>query len=133
MRAVAAIANGGKLLSPSILKGGENKPSIDINLNPDYLKIVKEGMRDAVIKDYGVVKGLNSEQYAVGAKTGTAEIGIKKLTVNNWIEGFFPYDNPKYAFALIMEKGPSTNNIGSVYVMRQVFDWMAVNRAEYLK
>ena len=40
-------------------------------------------------------------QIVLGAKTGTAELGSKKQFVNSWITGFFPYDNPKYAFAVI--------------------------------
>ena len=47
--------------------------------------------------------------------------------------GFFPYDNPKYAFVVIMEKGPVENLVGASSVMRQVLDYMAVNKPEYLK
>jgi hypothetical protein len=32
-----------------------------------------------------------------------------------------------------MEKGPVHNLLGGTYVMRQLFDWMAVNTPEYLK
>ncbi len=133
VRGVSAIANGGKLLYPSILYGGEDKLTIDLNLNSDYLKIIKEGMHDTVIKDYGSARSLLSNDYTVAAKTGTAELGSKKQFVNSWAEGFFPYENPKYAFAVIMEKGPTGNTMGGIYVMRQVLDWMAIYRPEYLK
>ena len=58
---------------------------------------------------------------------------MAKKYVNAWSVGFFPYENPKYAFAVVMEKGPVENNIGGVYVMRQFFDWMYTNAPEYLK
>ena len=90
-------------------------------------------MHDGVIKDYGVSHGLNSLDYSVAAKTGTAELGVYKQFVNSWVTGFFPYENPKYAFVLIMEKGPVTNTTGALSVMRQVLDYMAANKPEYLK
>lgn len=133
VRAVGALANGGKLLEPNILLNQEVKVISDLKLNQADLKIVLDGMRDSVTKDYGVAKGLNSSSYSVAAKTGTAELGVYKQFVNSWITGFFPYENPKYAFVIIMEKGPVANTTGAVYVMRQVLDYMAANKSEYLK
>jgi penicillin-binding protein 2 len=131
VRAVSSIANGGKLMDPTILYGGNQYKFTQLNLNPDYFKIVREGMRLGVQE--GVAVGLNTGYLDMGAKTGTAELGSRKQFVNSWVTGFFPYDNPKYAFAVIMEKGPVTNTMGGVYVMRQVIDWMHVNEPEYLK
>jgi penicillin-binding protein 2 len=130
VRAVASIANDGKLLEPSILLGGNPEKFIQLNLNPDYFKLIREGMKLGV--EEGLAAGLNNGYVTVGAKTGTAELGISKKFVNSWIIGFFPYNNPKYAFAIIMEKGPVTNTMGGVYIMRQVFDWMYLNTPEYL-
>jgi len=133
VRAVSALANGGKLIEPTILLGEKSEKITNLNLNPAYLKIVKDGMRDGVTQDYGVAKGLNSVDYSVAAKTGTAELGVYKQFVNSWITGFYPYEDPKYAFVIIMEKGPVTNTTGALSVMRQVLDYMAVNKPEYLK
>ena len=136
VRSVASLANGGTLLDPKIIFG-ENSltdgTAVNLNLNQANLKIVRDGMRDGVIKDYGVAKGLNSVDYTVAAKTGTAELGVYKQFVNSWVTGFFPYEDPKYAFVIIMEKGPVTNTTGALSVMRQVLDYMAVNTPEYLK
>lgn len=129
VRATASIANNGKLLEPSILFGGNPEKFIQLDLKQDYFKIVKEGMKLAV--EEGVATGLNTGYLTLGAKTGTAELGSKKQFVNSWVTGFFPYDNPKYAFAVIMEKGPVNNTLGGVYVMRQVFDWMYLNTPDY--
>ncbi len=131
VRAVASIANGGKLLEPSILSGGNPDKFIQLNLDPADYKVVREGMKLGV--EEGVAVGLNTGYLSLGAKTGTAELGSKKQFVNSWVTGFFPYDNPKYAFAIIMEKGPVTNTMGGVYVMRQVLDWMHINTPQYLK
>jgi len=131
VRAVASIANGGKLLEPSIFFGGNPDKFVQLGFNQDYFKTVREGMKLGV--DSGIAIGLKSDFVSLGAKTGTAELGSKKQFVNSWVTGFFPYDNPKYAFAIIMEKGPVGNTMGALYVMRQILDWLSVNRYQYLK
>lgn len=132
VRAVASIANGGKLMDPSILYGGNPDKFINLNLNQDYLNVVREGMNMGT-QPGGVAQGLGVDYLKLAAKTGTAELGSKKQFVNSWVSGFFPYDNPQYAFTIIMEKGPVTNTIGGVYVMRQILDWMHQNKPDYLK
>lgn len=132
-RSVAAIANKGTLLTPTILdkKTHPTKTSVrEVTIDDGYFKIVQEGMREAV---FTVTAGaLNLPYVAVAAKTGTAELGVSKLLVNSWVTGFFPYDNPKYSFAIILEKGARTNQLGATYVMRQLLDWMKINSPEYL-
>ena len=142
-RAVGAIANSGKLLIPHLLlndtekparttvqSGGENQTSI-IDINKEYFDVVHQGMRDAVT--YGTAAVLNVPYVQIAAKTGTAQIGVAKNKVNSWVIGFFPYENPKYAFALMMEAGPSTSGIGASSIMRELLDWMSLNTPEYFK
>jgi penicillin-binding protein 2 len=50
--------------------------------------------------------------------------------VDNW---FWPYENPKYAFVVILEKGSVHNLIGAVATMQQQLNWMSVNTPEYFK
>ncbi len=136
VRAVGALANSGILLEPKILLSENSKAdgtAVNLNLDQSYLKIIKDGMHDSVIKDYGVARGLHSPDYSIVGKTGTAELGVYKQFVNSWITGFFPYENPKYAFVIIMEKGPVENLTGATSVMRQVMDYIALNKPEYLK
>jgi len=137
-RAVAAIANGGWLVTPTVLSASDPeltpllpKPRpLESWILRDALGIVREGMRLAVTE--GTAGGLNISSLAIGAKTGTAELGFTKAKVTSWVTGFFPYDNPRYAFVVTMERGPSSNGIGGVYVMRQFFDWLGVNHPEYI-
>jgi cell division protein FtsI/penicillin-binding protein 2 len=113
-----------------ILKGG--KPVLDIEvegISEESYRVVREGMRQAVTD--GTAKGLNLADVEIAAKTGTAELGVSKSTVNSWAVGFFPYDKPKYAFAVVMEKGSRSNLIGGVAVTRKLFDWMLINKPEY--
>ncbi len=137
-RATGAIANGGRLLLPHLVMrdvekpatptGGENQVRI-IDLPKEYFDTIHEGMRDAVT--FGTAVSLNIPYVEVAAKTGTAQLGVAKNKVNSWVIGFFPYENPKYAFAVMMEAGPSTNGVGASSVMRQLLDWMSINTPEY--
>jgi len=130
VRAVAAIANDGKLITPKLVSDNKND-FINIPIRKSYFNVVKEGMRMAVMDGTG--KGLNIPQVKIAAKTGTAELGTTKKLVNSLVIGFFPFENPHFAFTVIMEKGKSDNLIGALFVMRKIFEWMAENTPEYLQ
>lgn len=129
VRAVAAIANGGTLLEPSLFLD-DGVSAVATGVSTRNLAIVREGMRQAVTE--GTAKGLLLPEVAIAAKTGTAELGASKAYVNSSAVGFFPYDNPQYAFAILLEAGPQENLMGGVSVMRQLFDWIVVERPAYV-
>ena len=132
IRAVASIANGGTLLTPHLVENPVQEFSkSQIAIPAEYFQVVREGMRDSV--DSGTETGLNVPYVDVAGKTGTAELDAGKKYINSWATGFFPYEKPRYAFAVVMERGPHANTIGGVFVMRQMFDWMHQNTPEYLK
>lgn len=131
VRATASLANDGTLPVPSLIKGGSGEKGVELPFAKKNLAIVRQGMRLGVRE--GITSGLNFPYVTIAAKSGTAEIGTtKKHYVNSWITGFFPYENPRYAFVVVMEKGPITNTVGALYVMRQTIDWMHVYTPEYL-
>jgi penicillin-binding protein 2 len=135
VRAVAAIANGGKLLTPTFLKmEGGRIPQIDgtVDLDPDYFEIVKEGMREGV-NGGGTSAALDFPFLEVASKTGTAQLGVSKDEVNSWVVGYWPYEDPKYAYAIVMERGSKTNQFGAVLVMQEFLDWMHVYEPQYLQ
>lgn len=129
-RAVAGVASG-FLVRPHFQLDERPSPFKKIDIDQAKLQIVREGMRQGVLD--GTAKGLNVSFVDVAAKTGTAELGVTKKKVNSWVTGFFPYENPRYAFAVVMEQGPVTNLIGSLFVMRQVLEWMYSNTPEYFE
>ena len=129
-RAAAAVANGGKLLEPRILHEEGVAPSfVKIPASPESFRVAREGMKLAVSD--GTAKGLQVAGVTFGAKTGTAELGTKKKLVNSWIVGFFPFEKPRYAFAILMEKGPSENTVGALFAAREFIEWMSWNTPEY--
>jgi penicillin-binding protein 2 len=121
VRAVAAIANGGTLLTPTFLKNDLARPVNKISLDQSYFQIVREGMRLCVTE--GTCTAINLPVIVnVAAKTGTAQLGVSKDLVNSWVIGFWPYENPKYAFAVVMERASKTNQFGAALVIRQFLD-----------
>jgi penicillin-binding protein 2 len=129
VRAVATIANGGYLVTPHVLSSLETA-STSLNLKEADLQVIREGMRQSAVTGTGKVLNINGVK--VATKSGTAELGITKQLVNSWISGYFPYENPRYAFVVIMEKGDRHNPYGAVFVMRETLEWMRDN-TEYTK
>jgi len=137
VREAAAMATNGKLMTPTLLKIGANPSAGQYNqvqftqlpLNPNNFKVIQEGMRDDVLLGTGT--GLNVPYVDISAKTGTAQLGVSKANVNSWATGYWPTENPHYAFAVVMESGTTKNLLGGVYILRQTFDWMEVHTPEY--
>lgn len=126
VRAVAALANGGYLVTPHVLLRAQTA-STSLSLDKEHLRVIQEGMRLAVDGEEGTAKGLNIEGVDVAGKSGTAELGVSKQLVNSWISGYFPYDHPRYAFVVIMEKGDRHNPYGAVVAMKEILEWMRDN------
>lgn len=132
VRAVAAIASRGVLVTPHVIKKyGEETPIIKISeIKDSSYTVIQEGMRQVVTD--GTALGFNLPNIEIAAKTGTAQVGISKKRMNSWAIGFFPYENPKYAFVVLMENAASTNTLGASNVMRVFFEYMRTNTPEYL-
>lgn len=132
LRAYSAIANGGILLTPHVEKGvtGEGK---DIALNQSYLRIIHEGMRKTVTIPGGTARGMERKDVAVASKSGTAEVGSGNAYVNSWSAGFWPYEEPRFAYILMMDHAPRSNSLGAGRIMGEVMQWMSVNRPDYFK
>ncbi len=132
VKAVAGIANMGTIYTPHITLADKNfeTPEV-IPVDANNIKVIEEGMRMAVTG--GTATALNLPLVQVAAKSGTAQVGLGNTNTNSWIIGFFPYDNPKYAFALVMERGPKAASGNATRVMSNVIDYMSVYTPEYLQ
>lgn len=132
VRAIAAVANYGKLLVPTVKEGDTTRVDAMITDIPTkWFDIVHEGMRMSALT--GTSKALNVSYVEIAGKSGTAELGTAKDRVNSWITGYWPYENPKYAFTVMLENGSVHNLIGAAAAMRQTLDWMNINTPEYFK
>lgn len=126
VRATATIANGGSILEPHLNKGTIPK-KIKLAISEESLSVVQQGMRETITK--GTAKVLNSKNYTLAVKTGTAQVASGGV-VNSLITGFFPYENPKYAFVIVMERG--TQEGSSITATKIFFEEMVKNASEYL-
>ncbi len=96
------VGENGKI-SQVFRKNGESRV-----INGYIASLVGEAMRQAVTD--GTAKTLSNLSTAIAGKTGTAETGWVKdgrNLVHGWFCGFFPYDNPRYAMAVLCEDGGS--------------------------
>ena len=121
--AVAAIANGGKLLIPhllmevrddqgNILQQVETEVRRTVPVERSYLDIVGEAMLQSVtngVADTAAVSGL-----AVAGKTGTAEFGLARedgsFETHGWFVGFAPYEEPEVAIVVFVQRGEGGQN-----------------------
>lgn len=150
VRAIAALANDGTLRTPTLLSTTTKKEllirgrldelgqravhtdSRQVSVqNKDWYSIIKEGMRLTVTE--GTMSAVNVPYVKVAGKTGTAQLGISKKFINSWVVGFFPYEKPRFAFTLLLEKGPNTASVGATPALRLWLDWMNVYAPEYLR
>jgi len=123
VRAVSAIANGGQLLEPHVVKSitddkgkvyKTTPKKIRTVLSEKAAKQVTEMMVAAV--DYGEAKWAKPKGYRIAGKTGTAQIPVAghydaKKTIASFV-GFAPADNPKFVM-LVMLVEPQSSQWGS--------------------
>ncbi|HEU4759739.1 MAG TPA: penicillin-binding transpeptidase domain-containing protein, partial [Dehalococcoidia bacterium] len=116
--AISAIANGGDLLTPHLLKEVRDShgnvlraaaPEVRrrVPVDPAYLDIIKEAMHQSVTR--GVAKPAAVAGVEIAGKTGTAEFGEKRADgsheTHGWFVGFAPYDDPQIAVAVFVQRG----------------------------
>ena len=128
-RATAALANGGKLFTPMLVEG-VTPVSVAVPVTEDSLQVAREGMRLGVTE--AIAGALNLPYVKVAAKTGTAQTGTRNQFDNSWVEGFFPYDDPQYAFVVVLERGPAGTGSQAVNVMRRLFDSLYASDSPYV-
>jgi penicillin-binding protein 2 len=115
---VSAIGNGGKVLRPhlllevqdshgNVLQRFEQGVSGTVPVEPEYLAIVKEAMRQSVTQ--GVAQEAAVQGVEVAGKTGTAEFGPirydNSYETHGWFVGFAPYDEPEVAVVVFLQRG----------------------------
>lgn len=115
--ATAAVANGGDLLEPHLVRkiswpehlGLEptfygRRVRRHLSLKPDTLKIVMEGMRLAVTSKNGTGHGMAGLPVQVAGKTGSAE-HIGGRPTHAWFTCVAPYNEPRYAVTVFVSEG----------------------------
>ena len=126
-RFYALLANGGKLVQPTIVKqveqpGTESDTAVpvrhftppkphDLGLDPAGLAVVRQGLYDATHASYGTSTSVFGHfPVPIAGKTGTAEkfvtIGpYKGLKDQSWWCGYGPADDPELVVCALIENG----------------------------
>jgi membrane peptidoglycan carboxypeptidase len=70
---------------------------------------LKEGMINVI--DEGTATVVHRDDIKIAAKTGTAQVGTKEHPRQiAWLCGYWPADNPKYSFAVMIQGEDSDNH-----------------------
>ena len=98
----AALVNGGKLVTPSLIKDRNIKKSQNI-ISKNTSKKLSNILRKVVTSENGTASLADKNGYYVGGKTGTAEsYGDKKNRINSFIS-IFPVNKPNYTLFVMLE------------------------------
>ena len=117
-RMMAAVASGGKLVTPHLVARlglplspeDRSDDPIDIprpqpipGLDAKTLATVRDGLERVVADPLGTAHGtVRIEEVAVAGKTGTAQTGAGRAA-HAWFAGYAPADEPKLAFVIALE------------------------------
>src|SRR3989344_1867594 len=130
LNSIAAIANGGTLYLPKTVSQIRSADGVAVpvapevirqtSIDPDILRIVREGMRETVIDSQGTAQSLKTLEVAVAGKTGTAQFGNDRKT-HGWFVSFAPYENPSLAMIVLVE-GQGEEGYNAVPVTQAVYE-----------
>lgn len=134
---VSTIANDGTYYKPHLLRNTldgdgnivesfEKEAMHTIQVDHEHLSVVRDGMHLAVNDPGGSAFPLRGLAADPAVKTGSAEAfrkngDIFERTAHSWVTGFFPYEDPEYAFVVYLEYGGW--GYKSAEVMRTYLEW----------
>jgi penicillin-binding protein 2 len=126
---MAARIAGGNAIEPRVLNtiGDDLMPvkgNIPLDINPEHLALVRQGMFEVVNSGRGTARGskIRTKGMEMAGKTGTSQVrritkeerarGVTRNADLPWnrrdhalFVAYAPYDNPKYALSVIVEHG----------------------------
>lgn len=118
--AYAAVANGGRLVTPHLglkiidsagrtVRNLQPSRSRKVDISTATLDAVRRGLYEAAHAPAGTSAPIfYNYKIPVAGKTGTAEVwdsSVKRLVNYAWYASYAPFDNPRYAVVVMIEKG----------------------------
>jgi penicillin-binding protein 2 len=113
-RMIAAVANGGALIPPHLLKDATGLKAGSFPISDETVQAVTDGMWGVVNEPDGTTSGLvKLQDIDFSGKTGTAQTESfelqsklgKKLKENGWFVGYAPRRNPEIVVAALVQEG----------------------------
>jgi penicillin-binding protein 2 len=129
----SAIANGGNLYKPTLIK---DTPSVILGkakVSPETLEIIKKGLLGVVNEPGGTGWAAKSQLISIAGKTGTAQVvAIKrdsqslpeKFRDHAWFVAFAPVENPEIALAVLVEHGGHGGGAAAPIAKRAIEGYM---------
>ncbi len=132
-RMMAAIANGGRLVQPHIVRLVAGRPVVyepprSLGFKPSTVAAIRRGLFMAV--NSGGSAGLaRIVGLDVAGKTGSAQVvssakltkGIESIQPHAWFSGFAPLENPRMVIAVLVDNGGS-GGAAAAPVARAIFE-----------
>ncbi|MBO5370668.1 MAG: penicillin-binding protein 2 [Clostridia bacterium] len=115
----ATVANGGIRKKTNVVCGevnmvGGSESSLRSDCSYPVISAATASAIGAMMREcvlFGTASEAASSPFKIAGKTGSAESGWQtesgEMAVHGWFCGFFPYDNPRYALAIVCENGRS--------------------------
>jgi penicillin-binding protein 2 len=123
---ISTIANNGILMKPHLEKDISPAPLLKLDVSPDNLKIVQEGMRQVVTE--GTATSLNDLPMEVAGKSGSPKfISLGKEKYHALFGAYAPYSDPQIVIFVLIEQPPQ-GSIATLPVAREILDWYYQNR-----
>ncbi len=133
--ATAAIANGGTVLKPILVKrvmasqGNVIKEFFpqkirQVPINPEYLEMIRQAMAGVVNEPGGTGAGARLFGLVAAGKTGTAQVvtlGKKGGRDHAWFVAFAPVEKPQLAMAIVVEHGGHGGEVAAP-IARKIFE-----------
>ncbi len=114
----AAVANGGHLIRPHLVRSEEGAPRAGdrLPLAAEHLDLVREALRDVVNEPGGTGHAAALAGVDVAGKTGTAQVIAQERRVDNeelapenrdhaWFASFAPAQDPRLVVVVFVENG----------------------------
>lgn len=144
IRAASAIANGGKLMVPHVVKEIKLPDGSNIAIRPEIIRqifrpevtsVISEMMVSAV--DNGETRSIKPPGFRIAGKTGTAQIPIaghydSSKTITSFV-GFAPVGNPAFVMLVTLQE-PTSSPWGSetaapifFNIAREIFSYLGIS------
>jgi penicillin-binding protein 2 len=149
-RGTAAIANGGQMVTPHLVRqieepSNKNKLILDppperkVELQPDWVTLVQDAMREVNVSGTGA-NVFRGAKYVAGGKTGTAQVFTigqnekyqankipERLRDHSLFIAFAPVEDPKVAMAIVVENG-GFGAAAAAPIARKILDFLLVDQ-----
>ena len=128
---MAAVANGGEIVTPHLVRGAAPRPGRRLPLNAAQLQAVREALW-AVVNETGTGVRARLEGFDVAGKTSTVQVVAQKTWTRSedlpfeqrdhgWFASFAPFHSPELVVVVFIEHGGHGSSAAAP-VAREVYE-----------